>query len=73
MVKEMVEAKVEFALSNTEGKKQNLGTNYPARNYVKKVIHNPKSPSDTTIYALALNLTPEKNVNNNKSPPIYLL
>ena len=28
--------------------------------FVKRTINNPKSPSDTTIYAPALNLTPEK-------------
>ena len=31
---------------------------------VKRVVNNPKSPSDTTIYAPALNLTPER-VNRN--------
>ena len=37
--------------------------------YVWKVVRNKKTPSDTTIYAPALNLMPDKNTNNNKSRP----
>ena len=32
-------------------------------------MRNNKTPSDTTIYAPALNLMPDKNTNNNKSRP----
>ena len=35
--------------------------------FTKRVVQNPKSPSDTTINAPALNLTPKKRVNDPKT------
>ena len=55
-VQSLVNEKVQLAL------KDGSRTGMPGRSNklsVKKVIRNPKSPSDTTIYAPALNLTPE--------------
>ena len=40
--------------------KNKTGKNKVREQFVKRVIKNVKSPSDTTIYAPALNLTPEK-------------
>ena len=57
----MVEAQVEAALA--ENKRQPAKpavTQMDKGKYTKKVISNPKSPSDTIIYAPALNLTPDK-------------
>ena len=65
MVKGIVDERVNAALGEQnktpQAKVMKKGND---TTYVKKTIHNPKSPSDTTIYAPALNLTPEKRAVN---------
>ena len=66
LIKSMVDAGVEAALQTNEtGKyKQPAAVKKvvtPGTKFVKRTVHNPKSPSDATIYASALNLTPDKN------------
>ena len=54
---------VAAALSQAKGTNEAEKTQPKGGKFVKRVISNPKSPSDTTIYAPALNLTPEKVTN----------
>ena len=73
-VQDMVSAQIKKALDNPElatkllqqaGKHQpqvtEAATPGKSISFVKRVVRNVKSPSDTTIYAPALNLTPVKN------------
>ena len=60
LVKEIVDANVAAALSEAKKINEKEKTQSKGGKFVKRIISNPKSPSDTTIYTPALNLTPEK-------------
>ena len=78
-VKSMVGQQLKLALSDPAIAARNLaempgttGTTAAGNkcNFTKRTIHNPKSPSDTTLYAPALNLTPDRNNRYHNNPSI---
>ena len=63
-VQSLVNENVKKALSESGSVQKKHRSSVETGNMTKRVVKNPKSPSDTTIYAPTLNLTPEKHNRN---------